>query len=150
MKQAILGRSETARSREQPRSCVVLLGTILCLAAVSSIPMGFAHANLPDNAGLREKPMSKSIAEGVATMDEATKANIFHEVLKRRAAGENVEPALWNDFVSAQNDALRSGPRIGEKVPDFKLPDQNGREHSLEQLMGPNGLLLVFVRSADW
>jgi hypothetical protein len=94
--------------------------------------------------------MSKNIAEGVATMDEATKANIVHEVLKRRAAGENVEPALWNDFVSAQNDALRSGPRIGEKVPDFKLPDQNGREHSLEQLMGPNGLLLVFVRSADW
>ena len=94
--------------------------------------------------------MSKNIAEGVATMDEATKVNIFHEVLKRRAAGENVEPALWNDFVSAQNDALRSGPSIGEKVPDFKLPDQNGREHSQEQLMGPNGLLLVFVRSADW
>ena len=92
--------------------------------------------------------MSKSIAEGVATMDEATKANIFHEVLKRRAAGENVEPALWNDFVSAQNDALRSGPRIGEKfcyidhwnenprpfrwtnsAADFKRSLQNGNCH---------------------
>jgi hypothetical protein len=96
------------------------------------------------------KSMSTNIAEGVATMDEATKANIFHEVLKRRTAGENVDPVLWNDFVNAQNDALRTGPRIGEKVPDFELPDQNGREHSLQQLMGPKGLLLVFVRSADW
>src|ERR1700757_1847025 len=126
MKEAILARSETARSREKPRSCAVLLRTILCLAAASPIPIGFARANLPDNAGVREQSMSKSISEGVATMDQATKANIFHEVLKRRAAGENVEPALWNGFVSAQNDALRSGPRIGEKVPDFKLPDQKG------------------------
>ena len=94
--------------------------------------------------------MSTNIAEGVATMDEATKANIFHEVLRRRAAGENVDPALWNDFVIAQNDALRTGPRVGEKVPDFTLADQDGKAYSLQQLMGPKGLLLVFVRSADW
>jgi AhpC/TSA family len=127
-----------------------LVRTILFLAAVSSIPVGFARANLTDDAGLRRKLMSTNMAEGVATMDQATKANIFREVLKRRAAGENVDPALWNDFVSAQNDALRTGPRVGEKVPDFTLPDQSGREHSLQQLMGPKGLLLVFVRSADW
>ena len=94
--------------------------------------------------------MSTITAEGVARMDEATKANIFHEVLRRRAAGENVDPTLWNDFVIAQNDALRTGPRVGEKVPDFTLPDQNGKAYSLQQLMGPKGLLLVFVRSADW
>jgi len=94
--------------------------------------------------------MSNSSTEAVATMDRATKAKIFHEVLKRRAAGENVDPSLWKDFVTAQNDALRTGPSVGEKVPDFALPDQNGKEHSLQQLMGPKGLLLVFVRSADW
>jgi hypothetical protein len=94
--------------------------------------------------------MSTNIAEGVATMDQATKANIFHEVLNRRAAGENVDPELWNKFVIAQNDALKTGPKVGEKVPNFTLPDQNGREHSLQQLMGPKGLLLVFIRSADW
>ena len=43
-----------------------------------------------------------------------------------------------------------SGPKLGEKVPDFELPDQNAQEHSLQRLMGANGLLLVFVRSADW
>jgi hypothetical protein len=117
---------------------------------VTAIAIGFARANLTDDAGYRRKSMSKSITEGVASMDQATKANIFHEVLKRRAAGENVDPALWSDFVTAQNDALRTGPRVGEKVPDFALLDQNGKEHSLQQLMGPKGLLLVFVRSADW
>jgi AhpC/TSA family len=122
----------------------------LCLAALTVIAIGFGHANLTDDTGYRRKSMSNSSTEGVATMDQATKANIFHEVLKKRAAGENVDPALWNDFVTAQNDALRSGPRVGEKVPDFTLPDQNGKEHSLQQLMGPKGLLLVFVRSADW
>jgi hypothetical protein len=117
---------------------------------VSATPIGFARANPTDDAGDRREKMSTNIAEGVATMDQATKANIFHEVLGKRAAGENVDPALWNDFVSAQNDALRTGPRVGEKVPDFSLADQNGREHSLHQLMGSKGLLLVFVRSADW
>jgi hypothetical protein len=128
----------------------VLLHIILCLAAVSPIAIGFADANPTDNAGHGRKSMSTNIAEGVATMDQATKANIFHEVLNRRAAGENVDPELWNKFVIAQNDALKTGPKVGEKVPDFTLPDQNDREHSLQQLMGPKGLLLVFVRSADW
>jgi hypothetical protein len=51
---------------------------------------------------------------------------------------------------NAQNDAVRSGPKLGEKVPDFELPDQEGHEQSLQRLMGTSGLLLVFVRSADW
>ena len=83
-------------------------------------------------------------------MDAQSKANAFHEVLKKMAAGEKVDPALWNDFVTAQNDDLKTGPAVGERVPDFTLPDQYGKEHSLHQLMGPNGLLLVFTRSADW
>jgi peroxiredoxin len=42
------------------------------------------------------------------------------------------------------------GPRIGERVPDFTLTDQQGRSHALTSLMGPKGLMLVFFRSADW
>jgi hypothetical protein len=30
------------------------------------------------------------------------------------------------------------------------LPDQHGRRRALAELMGSNGLLLVFSRSADW
>ena len=84
------------------------------------------------------------------TMDAAVKANAFRDVLKKMGAGEKVEPALWNQFVNAQNDDLKTGPKVGEKVPDFTLADQNGKNCSLHDLMGPNGLLLVFTRSADW
>jgi len=42
------------------------------------------------------------------------------------------------------------GPQVGERVADFTLPDQNGRLVSLESILGPNGALLMFYRSADW
>ena len=42
------------------------------------------------------------------------------------------------------------GPQVGERVPDFSLPDQNGHIHDLDSIMGPNGVMLVFFRSADW
>ncbi len=47
-------------------------------------------------------------------------------------------------------DVDRFGPQVGETVPSFTLADQNGEERDLESLMGPNGLMLVFSRSADW
>ena len=83
-------------------------------------------------------------------MDSATKASAFRDVLKQMAAGEKIDPQLWSQFVAAQNDALSTGPAVGQKVPDFTLRDQNGKEWPLKGLMGPSGLLLVFVRSADW
>jgi len=42
------------------------------------------------------------------------------------------------------------GPQIGDSVPDFSLPDQNGQLQTLESVMGSNGLMLLFHRSADW
>ena len=65
-------------------------------------------------------------------------------------AGRTSPPKDWLDFVEAQNDGYQTGPAIGEKVPDFALSDQRGQTRSLNDLMGPNGLLLVFSRSADW
>jgi hypothetical protein len=45
---------------------------------------------------------------------------------------------------------VKTGPEAGAKVPDFALPDQSGRSRTLASLTGRNGLLLYFVRSADW
>jgi cytochrome oxidase Cu insertion factor (SCO1/SenC/PrrC family) len=42
------------------------------------------------------------------------------------------------------------GPQVGKRVPNFSLPDQNGQIHVLHSIMGPNGVMLVFFRSADW
>ena len=47
-------------------------------------------------------------------------------------------------------DVSTLGPQVGEPVPDFALQDQRGQEQTLRSLMGPRGLMLVFVRSADW
>ncbi len=51
---------------------------------------------------------------------------------------------------SAAPDVQKLGPQIGDTVPDFTLPDQHGQVRTLSSLMGPQGLVLVFNRSADW
>ncbi len=47
-------------------------------------------------------------------------------------------------------DVGRFGPQIGDIVPDFSLTDQLGQTRTLQSIMGPNGAMLVFSRSADW
>ena len=47
-------------------------------------------------------------------------------------------------------DVSKKGPQVGERVPDFSLTDQNGRMRTLQSIMGERGLMLVFLRSADW
>ena len=42
------------------------------------------------------------------------------------------------------------GLEPGAKAPAFTLRDQTGRQRDLHTLSGPNGLLLLFFRSADW
>src|SRR3954469_9316773 len=42
------------------------------------------------------------------------------------------------------------GPTVGRKLPEFKARDQFGRDQTLDSLMGRKGLVLLFVRSADW
>jgi cytochrome oxidase Cu insertion factor (SCO1/SenC/PrrC family) len=49
-----------------------------------------------------------------------------------------------------QIDLSALGPQVGQQVPDFDLPDQNGLRHTLETVRGPNGSLILFHRSADW
>ena len=47
-------------------------------------------------------------------------------------------------------DLASLGPQVGERVPGFSLPDQNGQIRTLESILGPNGAMLLFYRSADW
>jgi len=42
------------------------------------------------------------------------------------------------------------GPQVGEQVPSFRLPDQNSRVRTLESILGRNGAMLLFYRSASW
>lgn len=82
--------------------------------------------------------------------DLAEKAAIMREFGRLRAAGEPVPAELHAAHIKATNDRYVSGPDPGQRIPDFALPDQHGVLRSLPDLSGPNGLLLVFYRSADW
>jgi peroxiredoxin len=42
------------------------------------------------------------------------------------------------------------GLQVGAKAPAIALRDQHGKQQDLSSLSGPNGLLLLFFRSADW
>jgi len=42
------------------------------------------------------------------------------------------------------------GLAVGDKAPPFRGKDQSGRIQTFADLTGPRGLVLLFVRSADW
>ena len=59
-------------------------------------------------------------------------------------------PALATAQESQEIDLGALGPQIGDTVPDFSLPDQFGQLQTRESILGPNGAILLFHRSADW
>jgi hypothetical protein len=40
--------------------------------------------------------------------------------------------------------------KVGDKIPAFRAVDQFGVERDFANLKGPNGLVMLFFRSADW
>lgn len=53
-------------------------------------------------------------------------------------------------IAAAQVPGTKTGPEVGQKTPAFEARDQNGKTQTLATLRGPKGLMLLFVRSADW
>ena len=43
-----------------------------------------------------------------------------------------------------------NAPSIGAKAPSFTLKDQDDKERSLDALLKPGKVALVFYRSASW
>jgi hypothetical protein len=57
---------------------------------------------------------------------------------------------------ASQDNSWREAPPtstgipVGQKIPAFSLPDQNGKMQDFNSIKGPNGAALYFMRSADW
>jgi hypothetical protein len=67
------------------------------------------------------------------------------------AVGQPVDSAARRQPVAGQTIDVESvGPKPGDVLPEFSLHDQDGKVHSLKSLMGANGAVIVFFRSADW
>src|SRR5437016_8024626 len=49
-------------------------------------------------------------------------------------------------YVLKQVPLSAQAPRVGEKAPDFSLPDQSGKQITLAGLLSPNGAVLIFYR----
>lgn len=49
-------------------------------------------------------------------------------------------------FVLRDVPASARAPRIGEKAPPFTLPDQNGKQIALADLLSSHGAILIFFR----
>ncbi len=39
---------------------------------------------------------------------------------------------------------------VGDRIPEFRAPDQDGKERQFSDLVGPKGLVIFFFKSADW
>ena len=96
------------------------------------------------------KQQTTQAALGIAVAVVALGAGSL--VMQLRPAGDVA--SLDEESPAAQSrtpiDVASLGPQVGERVPAFSLPDQNGQLRTLESILGPNGALLLFNRSADW
>src|SRR6266851_9055265 len=123
-------------------------GLCILAASIAAWPAIARAASAAADSG--STSITAAANQGTPKMDAATASNIFREFVQKRAAGGKIDPAMVKQYVAATNNDPKTGPKVGEKVPDFTLTDQNGKQWSLHELMGPTGLLLVFFRSADW
>jgi hypothetical protein len=59
--------------------------------------------------------------------------------------------AIWALPIAALHcQSIKTGPEVGQQIPAFSAPDQEGLNQTLKSIMGPKGAMLVFFRSADW
>jgi hypothetical protein len=69
-------------------------------------------------------------------------------VIAAMLSGADETPRLHP--LNAQNLNPKTGPAVGAKIPAFHALDQSGKLRTFESLRGPKGLVLAFIRSADW
>jgi hypothetical protein len=108
----------------------------IAFAIVAGLALLIPAGAAPGWAAQEDKPMDST--------------ELINGILKKMGSGEKIDPAEFKRFVDLQNADLKTGPALGSRVPDLALEDQNGRRLTLHDLMGPQGMLLVFTRSADW
>lgn len=75
------------------------------------------------------------------------------------AVGAAVVVVVWAALLASTHSLAAQGLRavppetgtpVGMRIPDFQAVDQNGNLRTFADIRGPRGVLLMFVRSADW
>src|SRR6516225_5909789 len=89
-----------------PRRRRPLLGLLLaglCLPAIAPIALSFARSDAASSTAGESMSANPGSSEGASGMNQASKAQVFHDVVRKLAAGEHLDPALLTRFANAQN-----------------------------------------------
>jgi cytochrome oxidase Cu insertion factor (SCO1/SenC/PrrC family) len=120
-------------------SVLVALGAIVGYAALLRVPL------------VRNHPEAYVVAFAVAT---ALAVLAVRRARRRRwpawlalaLAGLLLLGGVWFDVVVARVPVAPSVLRVGERPPDFRLPDASGRTVTLSDYRGQKPVVLVFYR----
>lgn len=88
---------------------------------------------------------SKGPAENAAKPEQD-----YAAIVERLVSGEAVSWEEFNHHLAVQNAGAPRGPRPGERLLEFSLPDQSGAMRALSSLARERGLLIVVVRTSHW
>ena|SRR5690348_12044041 len=104
---------------------------------------------MSQSASAFSRPPTKTMSDKIP-QDLTEKGAAMREFVRLRQAGLPVPAEVRARHVWATNDGYATGPDPGQRIPEFALPDQSGAVRTFHDLAGPNGLFLVFHRSAEW
>ena len=112
-------------------------------------------ASNPDHAHLGERHLHWHQHPNGKTETSPTHANIgAHMRISSITLCVTIALMVLSLSLHAQErdsiDVSALGPQVGELIPAFSLPDQNGTMQTLESIMGERGALVLFHRSANW
>ena len=91
------------------------------------------------------KSIGSTILAGVAFLGLSVFA--VHSLAQQEAGAQSKRAS---ESTEETNDQNSPGIPVGEKLPEISLPQQDGREVSVQQLLKQGPVALVFYRSAGW
>src|SRR6266480_6583971 len=126
-------------------SKLAALGVVVAIAAIA------AYALLLRVAIVRNHPEGYVVAFALATALAAlavirAPARRWPAWLALGLSSLLLVAGAWFNFVVAQVPVTPTALRVGERPPDFTLPDAAGRQVSLADFRGKKPVVLVFYR----
>jgi hypothetical protein len=116
--------------------------------------MSFDH----DHAGMNDARLCRTYNQrrlrgiSILSLRSAVVSRLFPLIVAVAMASSLLSQTPGQDHTALGQriDVSKLGPQVGQRVADFSLKDQNGKIWTLQSITGPKGVMLVFIRSADW
>jgi hypothetical protein len=129
----------------------VTSGLLAALGAVLAVGAAVAYALLLQVAVVRNHPEGYVIAFAVATALAAlavvrAQGRRWPAWLALGFTGFLLIVGAWFDFVGARVPNTPTALRLGERPPDFTLPDAAGHPVALADFRGKKPVVLIFYR----